>query len=250
MYPLTHLFFAKRVLGFLDDPVALGSIFPDVLILSSIGWKESHSLGIEIWRHFRGKEKDLVNFSLGVITHGIEPKGLDYYSDEKYSNYERGYCYEKAKPLINRVVEACNISAENGWWKAHNFIEMGVELYINEKSPRLLTSLQQAFNNTLLIPKLCRVLSPLLHRDAKLLEKSLLTFKSFFEEEPLDARLLALRYQQQIYFRHNIESIDLVESRDIIHKGKELVACDIEVFFSEVSERVNNVLNELVNGNV
>ena len=51
------------------------------------------------------------------------------------------------------------------------------------------------------------------------------------KKKPLDARLLALRYQQQIYFRHNIESIDLVESRDIIHKGKELVACDIEASF-------------------
>ena len=75
MYPLTHLFFAKRVLGFLDDPVALGSIFPDVLILSSIGWKESHSLGIEIWRHFRGKEKTWLTF-LWSNYHGIEPKGL------------------------------------------------------------------------------------------------------------------------------------------------------------------------------
>jgi hypothetical protein len=248
MYPLTHLYFVKRVQGYLDDPAALGSIFPDVLILSGIAWKESHTLGNKIWRHFRGKEKDLVHFSLGVITHGIEPKGLDYFSDEKYNDYERGYCYEKAKPLINRVVEACNISAENGWWKAHNFIEMGVELYINEKSPRLLSFLQQVFYNTSLIRKLCKELSPLLHRDADLLEQSLLTFKSFFEEEPLDARLLALRYQRQIFFRHNIESIDLVESRDIIHKGKELVACDIEDFFSEVSESVRHVLDELIIG--
>lgn len=249
MYPLTHLYFAKRVLGYLDDPTALGSIFPDILIRSGFAWNESHTLGKEIWRHFRGKEKDLVHFSLGVITHGIEPKGLDYYSDEKYRNYERGYCYEKAKPLINRVVEACNISAENGWWKAHNFIEMGVELYINEKSPQLLTFFQQVFSNTALVRELCREISPLLHRDAGLLEKSLLTFKSFFKEEPLDARQLALRYQRQIYFRHNIESIDLAESRDIIHKGKDLVACDIEDFFAEASADVRHVLNEVINGN-
>ncbi|HHT46046.1 MAG TPA: hypothetical protein GX004_01980 [Firmicutes bacterium] len=249
MYPLTHIYFAKRVLGYLDDPTALGSIFPDMLILSGITWKESHTLGKQIWRFFRGKQSDLVNFSLGVITHGIEPKGLDYYSDEKYRHFERGYCFEKAKPLIDRVVDACNIASDDGWWKAHNFIEMGVELYINEKHPRLLISLQRAFYNVALIRKLCRELSPLLSRDAEILEKNFSTFKSFIDEEPLDAHLLALRYQRQIYFRHNIESIDLEESRDIIHKGKELVIDDIEDFFSEVKEEVRCVLDEVIKGN-
>ncbi len=242
MYPLTHLYFAKRVLGYLDDPTALGSIFPDVLILSGMAWKESHSLGQKIWRLFSEKEEDLLHFSLGVITHGVEPRGLDYYSDEKYKGYEKGYCYEKAKPLISRVVQACNISAENGWWKAHNFIEMGVELYINEKYPRLLTSLRQALNNAPFIGKLCRELSSLLQRDAGLLEESILTFRGFFEEEPLDARLLALRYQRQIYYSHNIASIDLAESRDIIHQGKELAACDLEDFFSEAGRSVKEYI--------
>lgn len=249
MYPLTHIYFAKKVLRYLDDPAILGSIFPDVIILSGIPWKESHTLGMKIWQHFRGKQADLVNFSLGVITHGIEPKGLDFYSDEKYKNFEKGYCFEKAKPLIGSVVEACNISSKDGWWKAHNFIEMGVELYINEKCPQLLPSLQKSFDNNSLVQKLGKELSPVLDRDKDLIENNFFTFKRFLKEEPLDAELLALRYQRQIYFRHNIESIDLVESQDIIHRGKVLVANDIEDFFGEVGEKVRPVLDKLIKDN-
>ncbi|RJX27329.1 MAG: hypothetical protein C4554_04450 [Dethiobacter sp.] len=249
MYPLTHLYFAGKVLGSLDDSTVLGSIFPDMTILIDIDWNRSHSLGLELWRHFQEKNKDLVDFSLGVISHGIEPKGLDYYSDEKFRSFEKGYCFEKARPLVESVVEACFISSGDGWWKAHNFIEMGIELYIYEKRPELLPLLQKSLADAVLVRKLCQELSSILDRDETTLEKMFSAFKKFFADEPLDAQLLALRYQKQIYFRHNIESIDLVKSRDIIQKAKELVVSDIEDFFLEVKEQMAPIWNEVFEKN-
>jgi hypothetical protein len=241
MYPLTHLYFAEKVLGPLDDKIILGSIFPDMTILIGIDWNRSHTLGLELWRHLREKNKSLINFSLGVISHGIDPKGLDYYSDEKYRNFEKGYCFEKARPLVKSVVDACYISSGDGWWKAHNFIEMGIELYIYEKHPELLPLLRKSLANIVLVRKLCQELSFILGKDEATLEKIFFAFRKFIEEEPLDAQLLALRYQKQIYFRYNIESIDLMKCQGIIQKGKKLVVSDIEDFFLEVKEQMSPI---------
>jgi hypothetical protein len=246
MYPLTHIYFAEKLFGFLDDAAVLGCIFPDVAILSGMEWGESHTLGLSLWENFQGKREELVHFSLGVVTHGIKPKGLDYYSDEKYRDFEKGYCFEKARPLVDAVVDACNISPDDGWWKSHNFVEMGIELYLYEKQPDLLVSLQKALENDNLIAILINDLSPILKKDKDLLEKVFSTFRKFIQEEPLDAQSLALRYQKQIYFRHNIESIDLAKSQSIINRSKELIGVDIEDFFDEVKEQVRPIINEML----
>lgn len=245
MYPLTHLYFAQKVLGFLDDATVLGSVFPDMGVVIGLDWNRSHTLGQELWQHFQGEKKDLLNFSLGVLTHGIEPKGLDYYSHKKYRDFERGYCFEKARPLVNGVIEACYLPSGDGWWKAHNFVEMGIELYIYEKQPELLFLLQKALGNAALIRQLVSVLSPFLQKSDFSVQKVFATFRQFVAEEPFDVQLLALRYQRQVFFSHQITSIDLLKCQDIIQKGKKLVIMDIENFFEEVKELMLPIWKEI-----
>ncbi len=238
MYPLAHLYFMELVLKRLDDAAILGSIFPDLVILSGLDWKTSHSLGEKIWHHFQNGGEEKILFSLGVFSHGIEPRGLDYYSDEKYGTFERGYCFEKARPLVDAVIEACSLSSSDGWWKAHNFIEMGVELYINRRRPELISNLRRAFSNIALISILSYELSSILKIEKALLEESFARFKQFAQDEPVDARTLALRFQKQIYLRYKIESINISRSRDIIEEGEKIVLQDIESFFQHVKKKM------------
>ncbi len=238
MYPTAHLYFMEMFLKRLDDAAVLGSIFPDLVILSGLDWKTSHSLGEQIWRYFQSCGEEKVLFSLGVISHGIKPRGLDYYSDEKYGTFERGYCFEKARPLVGAVVEACGLSSKDGWWKAHNFIEMGVELYLYDRRPELIASLRRALSNSLLINTLIHGLCPLLQIEKTRLEEGFKRFGRFAAEGPMDARAFAVRYRQQIYFRHKIESFDIDRVRDIIEEGKKIVLPDIEDFFGDVRGKV------------
>ncbi len=245
MYPLAHLYFVARVLGFRGDAAALGSIFPDSVISSGLEWDNSHSLAEILWKHFRGKGKQLEHFSLGVISHGTEPRGLDYFSDEKYKNYERGYCYEKARSLIDDVVDSCYIAPEDGWWKAHNFIEMSVELHLYQKDPSLLSDLRSALGNSSLITYISRKLEMPLGLNRKVLENSFTLFKGFaVEEDNIDTRVLALRFQNQHYFKHSIESIDLQKCQDLIKRGQKIIATDIEDFFEYAREQMKPVWKE------
>ena len=244
MYPLAHLYFMEFSFKKLDDAAILGSIFPDLVILSGLSWKKSHSLGTEIRRHFQDSGEEKSRFSLGVVSHGIEPRGLDYYSDEKYEDFERGYCYEKARPLVGAVIEACGLSSNDGWWKAHNFIEMGIELYVNKQRPDLISQLQTAFSNLALIDSITRDLSPLLNIEESVLQDCFSKFRRFAVTEPVDARAMALRYQKQIYFRNNIEFIDINQSIGIIEQGERIILPDIELFFHDVRSKMASIWEE------
>ena len=234
MYPLAHLYFAEKALQEFNEETILGSIFPDIAFFSGFDWHYSHSLGQDLWHDINRSDGGMVNFCRGVISHGIVPQGLDYYSDQQYRDYEKGYCYEKARPLIDGVVEACNISAGDGWWKAHNFIEMGVELYVFEKRPELLRNLQEALSRPTLIGEICSKIAPSIGKERHLLERGYQFFKEFIERGPMDARSLALRYQEHIFQRYSISSVDLIQCEDIIERSKDIIIPDIHTFFNDV----------------
>ena len=84
----------------------------------------------------------------------------------------------------------------------------------------MIDKLRRAFSNTGLITSIIGDLAPVLKIEKALLKKSFKKFKQFAEEEPIDARALAMRFQRQVYIRHNIESINISQSRAIIEKGK------------------------------
>ncbi len=245
MYPLTHIYFARKVLGNLDDATTLGSIFPDMVILCGIPWEESHRLGLKLWPHFKDAPFPLSRFARGVITHGIEPPGLDYFSDEQYETFEKGYCFEKARPLVDQVIEALSIKPEDGWWKAHNFVEMGIELYIFDRNPELLSQMRQSFKNQSLIELLVAHLSPLLVSRTKHLEACFSIFERFVMEEEIDAELLAVRYERQIYHRHNIDSVDTDYCRELIIKGRQIIEDEIEDFFEDVKKKMEPLWTQL-----
>lgn len=246
MYPLAHIYFVDRVLGLKGEPAVLGSIFPDAAISNGLEWDKSHSLADMLWNHFQGRDNKMAFFSLGVLSHGIEPRGLDYFSDEKYKDFERGYCYEKSRVFIDEVIASCNVIPEDGWWKAHNFIEMSVELYLFQKYPFLLSILRGALSNSSLIREISKKLEGPLGLSSKLVEESFSLFKEFMLEDDINARGLALRFQKQHYFEDSNDSIDLVKCQEIIERGKISIAGDIDCFFEYAHKQMKPIWDNYI----
>ncbi|MDF9408570.1 MAG: hypothetical protein A4E52_01904 [Pelotomaculum sp. PtaB.Bin013] len=244
MYPQTHVYFAETVLGKQGDIVTLGSILPDMLIGKDFNHNEAHSKGVEIY-NFAGKDSLILDFGKAVSTHGFNPKGLDYYGDEKYLDYERGYCFEKARPFIARTVEACNIPVEMGWWKAHNIIEMGVETIISSTdyySERIKTALY----NRCLINKVDEILRELWKKSSLNFARRVERFAGFVEIERATAESLAKKYYIQMQFRHHVE-IDVKMVTKLINDAAESVILDLNDFFNITSGLVKNNIEALLN---
>ena len=134
MFPVTHIWFGEKVLGELDNQSILGTIFPDMVISGCLDYDTTHKSGWKLYEFFKKEYPEFLGFARGTISHGVDPKGLDYYGDEKYRGIEKGYCFQKAMEIVDKVV-GCSIPKELGLWKAHNFIEMAIEVEIDELNP-------------------------------------------------------------------------------------------------------------------
>ncbi|OPY60675.1 MAG: hypothetical protein A4E56_02553 [Pelotomaculum sp. PtaU1.Bin065] len=243
MYPQTHVYFAETVLGKQGDIVTLGSILPDMLVGKDFSHYEAHSKGVEIY-NFAGKDDLILDLGKAVSTHGFEPKGLDYYGDEKYLDYEKGYCFEKARSFIAQTVEACDIPAEMGWWKAHNIIEMGVETIISSTdyySERIKTALY----NRCLINKVDEILQELWEKNSLNFARRVEKFAGFVEIERATAESLAKKYYIQMQYRHHVE-IDVKKVAKLINVAAEKVILDLNEFFNTTSGMVKNNIKALL----
>lgn len=242
MYPQTHVYFAEMVLGKRSDSISLGSVFPDMVIGAYFSHLEAHSKGVDIYE-FLKKHRSLPEFGRAILTHGFVPRGLDYYGDEKYLDFERGYCFEKARPFIDRTVEACNIPPEMGWWKAHNIIEMGVELLVSSVdyySERI----KSAFANHSLVTEVDEMLHELWpDKELKFIGRAE-RFAGFVELEKASAESLAQKYRVQMQFKHQIE-IDPKKVARLIDRAAESVSGDVGSFFKNASVLVKENIENL-----
>lgn len=242
MYPQTHVFFAEAVLKKQGDLVTLGSILPDMLINKDFSHCRAHNSGAEIYR-FAGNDSFVLDFGKAVCTHGFDPKGLDYYGDEKYMDYERGYCFERARPFVARTVEACNISQEIGWWKAHNIIEMGVETiisstgYYDEK-------IKDMFQNTALLHQVDELLRELWGKDSPHFVRRLELFAKVIQMEKATPESLAKKYDIQMQLRHKVK-IDVKEVARLINDAADSVFMEVKDFFAVTSDLVKKNIQTL-----
>jgi hypothetical protein len=246
LYPQTHIYFAEWITGTKGDSVTLGSILPDVLSGAVFNHYESHSKGAEIYA-FLKKHKTLLTFGDALLTHGFVPKGLDYYGDEKYLDFEKGYCFEKARPFITETVEACNIPPSMGWWKAHNIVEMGVELLVSSWD-YFSERIHSAFTNRVLISEVDEMLYELWKDNNIKLAHRVEKFAGVIEQNKADAESLAKKYRLQMIAKHKIE-IDTRKVERLIDKAAETVAQELEQFFSTTGELVKNNITSFTQGN-
>ncbi|HAP93253.1 MAG TPA: hypothetical protein DCM26_01350 [Desulfotomaculum sp.] len=238
MYPQTHVYFAEKVFGFLSPALVLGSIFPDIVAGIYPDRQESHGRGAEMLICMQ-QEEDLYDFARGVVTHGINPKGLDYYGDEKFLAFERGYCFEKGRPLVEETIRACNLPPKMGWWKSHNIIEMGIELHIkNQDRSRALAI---AFANTSLIDKISEHIARFYATEPSHFRHRIHNFSHYIEISHITAESLASRYDVQMFTKHRLH-IDTARVARLILRAAETVADDLDDFFAYTIENVRQYL--------
>jgi hypothetical protein len=224
----------------------MGSILPDIMNGSLFNHYESHSKGEEIYT-FLKSHNTLLTLANAVLTHGFAPKGLDYYGDEKYLDFEKGYCFEKARPLVTETIEACNIPPSMGWWKAHNIVEMGVELLVSSwdfYSERF----QNAFANRVLISEVDEMFHDLWKDNNMNFSGRVKKFAGVIEQNKADAESLAKKYRLQMLNKHKIE-IDTRKVALLIDKAAAIVNTELGQFFSVTGELVKNNITSFTQGN-
>jgi hypothetical protein len=133
VFPIAHIWLLETIIPEPLPAHRLGAVWPDMLLESPITHTDSHRRGLELLAFARARvaasapgAREFAAFVVGALTHGSEPHGFDWYSDEAYDDPlpdGRGYAFQRAAPLAAETAAACRLPADLGLWKAHNIIE-------------------------------------------------------------------------------------------------------------------------------
>lgn len=243
MFPITHIWFSRRVLGYVNNRTVLGAVFPDTVIKCSLTYDQTHNVGWGLYKYFRDHSEEYLDFARAMVTHTVTPKGLDFYGDEEYGSGYKGYCFQKAMAIEKDVIAACNIPDKFGLWKAHNFIEMGIEMNIADTESEFVDLFHKGLTDSFLIKEL----SPYIDKYFRLKDGSAADcfsrFTGFMELQELSSHALANRYSTQMQVKHGI-NIDISKCSDIIEKSRTIVQGDFESFIDYCTEKVGTMLKE------
>ena len=135
MFPLTHLYTAKQVLGYENDQTVLGALFPDFSAFLHIGRNVCHEMGLDMYRFAAENDPDHIDFTLGALTHGTALPGIDYYADEEYRGQRPGFCFRQGELIAEELRIACNLPSNMAVWKAHNIIELAFDVITEKRCP-------------------------------------------------------------------------------------------------------------------
>lgn len=241
MFPITHIWFSRKVLGYINNMTVLGSIFPDTAISGFLVHEQTHKVGLEFYDFFEDKFPEYIDFAKGVVTHTINPRGLDFYADEEYGRGAKGYCFQKAEQIEKEVINACNIPEAFGLWKAHNFIEMGIELNLAESEKALIDRLHDGLIDNSLINALTCPLETYFGMEKLSVVECMKRFSGFVELTHLNSTTLAQKYNRQMQAKHGI-SINIEECGRIIERSRVIVKDDFNDFAEFCTEKVKKML--------
>lgn len=243
MFPITHIWFSRRVLGYMNNMTVLGSVFPDTAIKCILTREDTHNVGWGLYRFIRDNKAEYLDFAKALATHTVDPKGLDFYGDEEYGTGYKGYCFQKAVEIEKEVIAACNIPEKFGLWKAHNFIEMGVEMNILNGEQGLMNSFYRGLTDNSLENELSALLDRYYGLEAGTTMECLERFTNFIELKDTSSLAYAKRYNRQMEAKHGI-NINIPHCSDIIEKSRSIVTDDFDEFIGFCTEKVGTMLRE------
>lgn len=241
MFPITHIWFSEKVLGVRNSLSVLGAVFPDIAIAKCLNRDQTHNCTWRLYDYLVKECSGCEDFARALVTHTVDPRGLDYYGDESFGTGNKGYCFQKAEAITVEVIEACNIPQEFGLWKAHNFIEMGIEANIAAADRTLTGSLYDALNDMRAIKKLAGCLESYYSLEKDALVAGIGYFSDFIVLEETNSHTLACKYDIQMQAKHGI-SINIEAASRIIDKCRLLVEADYDIFIEYCTEKISGMI--------
>jgi hypothetical protein len=229
----------------------LGCVWPDMLYGSPLTHQQTHCGGAALVAYAAslpsGAEVDeLRQFMQGALSHGVEPHGFDWYSDEEYGGLpasERGYAFQRGRPLADLAAAACGVDPSQGWWKAHNLIEMAFERRRYAERPERGERIAAACADTALIERISVHLARHFGQSVSALAVTMQRFSEVVELRPATIGSLARTYAIQTRLRHLGAEPDEAAIADLIAEAETIVAPDADEFLRVSSMQVRAMLD-------
>lgn len=253
MFPMAHVWLLERVVARPRPAHYLGCVWPDMLFGSPLSHHESHARGLELLAFARGRlandapgADDFLAFVTGAITHGSDPHGFDWYSDEQWGDdpARRGYAFQHGAALADATAAACDVPPRLGAWKAHNIVEMSFEMPLYAADPTLGDRFAAASDDAALRAQVAEALAVFYQRPAPALAEAMCAFAQWWAR-PTSATAMAGVYARQVRVKHDAQAPDEAAIAGLIERAGQLVAADRDDYLATCVTRVGDLLGTL-----
>lgn len=241
MFPLTHLYTAKAVLGYETKLSSLGALFPDYGAFLGIGRNLCHEMGVDMYHYARETAPDHLDFALGALTHGVALPGIDWYADEEYHGVRPGFCFQAGEAIAAEVGKACCLPKGMQLWKTHNIMEIAFDAITEQKHPHIAATVLSA------LPKegeeFCTVfLEGYLGQPKKDIRRMFTEVSTYFSFDGSDLETMAAKFIASLKRRHDIEGCDQNALMELIKRAIDIVAPVYDDFMAESIEEITSAL--------
>lgn len=252
MFPLAHAWLLSRVVSNAVPAHYLGCVWPDMLFESPLSHPQSHRHGGALVAYTRSLgdaegTAELSAFVTGVLTHGSDPHGFDWYSDEEYGGRpaeERGYAFQRGKGLAADAAVACDVPEYQGWWKAHNLVEIAFERPLYAAQPELGSSLAAACTDELLIQRIAGYLTGFFSHPVDSLALPMRRFREVVLLQPGSVSAWAEMYALQVRLKHPGSQPNIPTIARLIERAEDIIAADKQAYLDDCAARVARMLRE------
>ena len=253
MFPMAHVWLLERVVPRPLPAHYVGCVWPDMLFGSPLTREESHTRGADLLAFARQRladdvpgASDFLAFVAGAITHGSEPHGFDWYSDEQWGDEPslRGYAFQQGASIANATAAACDLAPAFGPWKAHNIVEMSFELTLYDADSGLPDRYAAAAEDADLRSRLADGLASFYGRPGPALAESMRAFAQWWVR-PTSAAALAHVYARQVRIKHDARAPDEYAIAALIERAGALTASDRADYLTTCVTRVGDLLSSL-----
>ena len=232
MFPIAHAWLIERLVAAPTPAHYLGCVWPDMLFESPLAHTESHRSGSRLAEAVAAlpagpAHDEFRAFVLGALSHGTDPHGFDWYSDEEYGGRpaaERGYAFQQAAAISRDAARACGVAPDLGWWKAHNVVEMAFEQPLYLAKPHLGAALANSCGDKELCDRIASVLAGIFGQPADALAGAMLRFPAVVTFTPATAQPQAEAYALQTRLKHAGSSPDVAAIAALIERAQGIIA--------------------------
>ena len=241
MFPLTHLYTAKEILGYETPHSAVGSLFPDFGVIIGHGRNLCHEMSRDLYDFAcQHHDKPGMEFATAALTHDIALPGIDWYADEEYHGVRTGFCFQQGQLISERVAKACNLNHSMAVWKAHNVMEMGFDLLTEELHPgcgKVAYKVLSEPHNTDF-----KLLQAYLNCSCEQLDTMLQTGSRLFSYDG-DVEDMATKFIASLKGQNDALACDKSMLMGLIYEAAELIRPCYEDFMAECFEAIKSKLN-------
>jgi hypothetical protein len=254
MFPLAHAWMIEQCVPSPTLAHYLGCVWPDMLYGSPLTHQQTHRGGAALAAYARtlpatNESAEFRQFVQSALSHGIEPRGFDWYSDEGYGGLPddaRGYAFQRGRQLADRAAIACGVELNQGRWKAHNLIEMAFERRPYAERPERGEHIADACANAALVERISAHLAEHFGQPASLIAAPVAYFPRVVELRPATIASLAHTYVMQTRLRHPGAEPDEAAIADLIAEAEIIVAPDGDEFLQTSARAVHTMLAQVV----